>query len=217
MPLQFGDFTFDHGRRELRRGSQVVRLSPKAYHLLELLIESAPNAVSRDELYQGLWPDTFVDDANLPNLIKELRRALDDDSRNPRFIKTLHRFGYAFNETPRSAPARFSSLVIEWAGRDFPLCDGINVLGRDVEAGIRIDSVGVSRRHAEIVVTNGKAFLRDLESKNGTFVHGTRVETPIEIATGDEVRLGSAVVRLRSVASSEATMTVAPSTTPSNV
>lgn len=211
MTLRFGEFVLDRGRRELRRGEDPIHLSPKAFHLLEMLVEAAPNAVTRDELYRGLWPETFVEEANIPNLIKEVRRALRDNSRDPRFIKTIHSYGYAFNEVPQPEcvdTRAWAPFVLNWCGRDFPLRQGENVIGRDPTADIRIESAGVSRRHAAITINGDAAIVRDLGSKNGTQVDGRRIAGSSLVAEAVDIRLGSAVVRLRSLPSSGTTVTV---------
>lgn len=211
--LHFDDFVLDRGRRELRRGDESIHVSPKAFHLLEMLVDAAPNAVSKDDLYRGLWPDTFVAEANLPNLIKELRNALDEDSRGQKLIRTLHGFGYAFNELPRpdgGATKDWSVFVAQWFGREFPLRQGENVAGRDAGADIRIDSSGVSRRHASILVDGTSVAIRDLGSKNGTFVDGIRIVGEMPLSDNSEIQLGSATLRIRRIGPGETTMTVSP-------
>jgi DNA-binding winged helix-turn-helix (wHTH) protein len=96
MKLRLGDMTFDPQARQLLRGRAEVHLSPKAFDLLAILIEERPRAVPKDELHQRLWPSTFVSEANLASLAAEIREALGDTARDPRFIRTAHRFGYAF-------------------------------------------------------------------------------------------------------------------------
>ena len=89
----------DLGTQELVRAGQAVALSPKALQLLGILVEHRPNALSKIDLQQRLWPNTFVVEKNLTNLIGEIRAALGDDPGQARFIRTVHRFGYAFRET----------------------------------------------------------------------------------------------------------------------
>ena len=96
----FGDFVLDLDARELVRAGTPVSLSPKAFQLLGLLVECHPRALSKTELQDRLWPGTFVVEKNLTNLVSEIREALGDSSANPRFIRTVHRFGYAFRATP---------------------------------------------------------------------------------------------------------------------
>src|SRR5918995_1729387 len=96
MRVGFGEFIFDSDTKELLRQDQPVTLSPKAFQLLEVLVHSRPKALAKSQLHDCLWPNTFVVEANLANLIGEVRRVLNDDPRRPRFIRTVHRFGYAF-------------------------------------------------------------------------------------------------------------------------
>ena len=92
MRAEFGEFVFDSATREVTRRGQVVRLAPKAFDLLQILIEERPRAVRKEELRERLWPDVVVDEANLKNLVGEIRSALGEE----KIIRTLPRFGYAF-------------------------------------------------------------------------------------------------------------------------
>ena len=202
MKLRLGDVVFDPDTRQLIRGGGEVHVSPKAFELLRVLVVERPRALSKSELHERLWPRTFVSDANLASLVAELREALNDNARMPRFIRTAHRFGYAFcGEATAEArtdsgidAASFCWLVSE--GRRFPLSPGENVLGRD-EGAVQIDSPTVSRRHARLSVQGTEAFIEDLGSKNGTFVRGTPVTGRIELSDGDEIGIGSVVLRFR--------------------
>ena len=89
----------DLDSRELLRDSHRVSLSPKAFELLSILVASRPKAISKGELQERLWPATFVVEKNLANLVSEIRAAIGDDPSDPRFIRTVPRFGYAFRET----------------------------------------------------------------------------------------------------------------------
>jgi len=202
VELHFGDFTLDTLARQLRRGGDEIHISPKALALLLELVEQRPNAVTKAALQELLWPDTFVVEANLSNLIAEIRAALDDDVRRPRFIRTVFGFGYAFcgtvgGDVAGTAPRVASPCVLIRSGRLYALALGENVLGRDGEAAAWFDSTSVSRRHARIVVTNGKALLEDLASKNGTFLGDVRVSEPVPLEDGAEIRLGSLTVTFR--------------------
>jgi TolB-like protein/DNA-binding winged helix-turn-helix (wHTH) protein/Tfp pilus assembly protein PilF len=99
MQVSFGEFVLDLDSRELRRGAGPVRLSPKALQLLEILVINRPKALSKADLQDKLWPDTFVVDKNLANLVSEIRQALGDNPSAPGFIRTVPRYGYAFHET----------------------------------------------------------------------------------------------------------------------
>lgn len=120
MRLFFGDCTFDSDARTLTRDGESVRMTGKAFQLLELLLAARPNPVEKTDLFARLWPDTFVSEANLASLIKEIRAAIGDDARNPRFVRTVHRFGYAFSGPVTEAVERNaidSIAVLPFANR----------------------------------------------------------------------------------------------------
>ena len=97
MRTAFAGCVFDSGTRQVTgRSGGALAISPKAFQLLEALILARPKAVSKEDLHALLWPNTFVEEANLPNLVAELRSRLGDDARNPRIIRTVQRFGYSF-------------------------------------------------------------------------------------------------------------------------
>jgi DNA-binding winged helix-turn-helix (wHTH) protein len=204
MRLRFGAFTFDSGRRQLFRGDTDVHLSPKAFELLRILIESRPQALSKVHLQQHLWPDTFVSEANLPLLLGEVRKALEDDAKDPRFIRTLQRFGYAFcasvTELSGLEPKRPHRAVSCWLvlkRQRLDLVVGENFIGRDPQATVHVDAASVSRQHARITLSESQAVLEDLGSKNGTFVRGTRVTAPASLRDGDSIRFGSVLATFR--------------------
>lgn len=93
---RFGSFTLDNAQRRLDREGAEVPLQPKVFDTLWYLTEHPGRVVGRNELLEQLWPDTFVGDAALTRCIKEIRRALDDDPRDPRFIRTVPSVGYEF-------------------------------------------------------------------------------------------------------------------------
>jgi DNA-binding winged helix-turn-helix (wHTH) protein len=198
-PLRFGPFTFEPGRRELRRGEEPVPLPPKAFDLLDFLLERRPEAVSKAEIRDRVWPETAVSDASLPRLVNAIRAALGDDADRPRFVRTVHGFGYAFcGETAaRERSLRVAVAHLVWGDRRIPLQEGESVIGRDPEADAWIDAATVSRRHARLVVTDDGATVEDLDSKNGTWVGTERVRGPHPLASGDEIRLGEISVSFR--------------------
>jgi len=93
---RFGDFTIDADQRILFRADQVVALTPKVFETLLILVESRGRIVEREELKRRLWPDTFVDEANIAFNIQQVRKCLNDDARNPRYVGTVARRGYRF-------------------------------------------------------------------------------------------------------------------------
>lgn len=204
--VSFGSFVLDLDTRELRRGSESVPLSPKAYQLLEVLVVNGPRALSKSALQERLWPDTFVLDKNLVNLVAEIREALDDNATAPRFVRTVPKFGYAFRHStsPDSAAgarmrptgARFR---LAWPGGRAALTDGEYVLGRDPDLELFLDAHDVSRRHARITIAGNDASIEDLNSKNGTFVSDRRVDSATRLVGGASIRVGSVRLTLTRV------------------
>lgn len=203
MRFTFDGCGLDSESREVFREGNPVLLPPKAYQLLETLIRNRPKAVSKSRIHAALWPDTFVSDANLANLVAHLRAALGDEARHPRIIRTVQRYGYAFaasvEESPSSpaAPGESAAFRLIWGDREIALRQGENILGREPGAAAWIDVHSVSRRHARIVVSGDVATLEDLRSKNGTFLREQRVTTPRPLADGDHFRIGTVKMVLR--------------------
>ena len=180
-------------------------MSPKAFQLLEFLVDRRPEAASKAELLEHLWPETFVSDASLHNLIAEIRGALGDDPRAARFIRTIPRYGYAFHADARELPgpvretstASHTGPRLLSADRQWLLSDGPNLVGRDDDCVVRIDSPAISRHHARILVHAGGATLEDLNSKNGTYLNDRPVHEAVTIRDGDEIRVGTVTMTLR--------------------
>jgi DNA-binding winged helix-turn-helix (wHTH) protein len=198
MKVTFGGVMLDSDARQLLRGAEPVSLSPKAFDLLTYLIENRPNALSKDVLHHRLWPGVFVSDTNLAGLVAEIRRALGDDARTPRFVRTVQRFGYAFAGTVESAGDSSATLKgsrdlggcwLARGTRQIPLADGENILGRD-ENGGPLASNSISRRHARITVDGANVYLEDLGSKNGTFLKGRSIKRRERLVDGDAIALG---------------------------
>jgi DNA-binding winged helix-turn-helix (wHTH) protein len=208
MRIRFGECTFDAVRREIRRGAGIVHLSPRAFDLLLLLVERRPRALSKDELLRVLWPDAFVTEASLAGLVSEIRRELCDDAREPRYLRTVHGFGYAFSDGTVRAADEDGVFRLVWGLREVSLAEGENLLGRDPAAAVPIDDATVSRHHARIVIHAGDAVLEDLGSKNGTWLGGSRIASSVPLADGDEIRVGPAALTFRSFTSGGSTATV---------
>jgi DNA-binding winged helix-turn-helix (wHTH) protein len=205
MRLRFGDFVLDRGSRELSCRGQSAHLSPKSFLLLEALIEARPRALSKSDLQARLWPGVFVSEVNVANLVSELRGVLGDDARRPRFVRTVHRFGYAFcaeaKEDRRAthgpaAPARYQLL---WRGGRAVLTESEYVLGRSPGLEVCLDSPSVSRQHARLRVSAERVTLEDLGSKNGTYVRGRKLHGEEPLGDGDDLRLGSVHLKLRKI------------------
>jgi DNA-binding winged helix-turn-helix (wHTH) protein len=202
VSYRFGRFVLDYGTRQLLLDSEEIHLSPKAFELLAILLDSRPRAVSKAELQERLWPSTFVEETNLAGLVAEIRRALRDSATRPVFLRTVYRFGYRFvgevverDAATRAAPSGPRPCLL-FENRQVVLLEGANIIGRAPDATIQCDATGVSRHHARILVSKGEATLEDLESKNGTYLKGERI-TSAHLSDGDEIRLGTANLTFR--------------------
>jgi DNA-binding winged helix-turn-helix (wHTH) protein len=200
--IRFGPFTLDLDMRQLTREGREIHLAPKAFGLLAALVLDRPKVLSKAALQERLWPATYVAEANLSNLVAEVRAALGDAARRPVYIRTAHGFGYAFCSDaevtgPRERAPEDPSCWLELDGRRLPLSVGAHVIGRDPSVEIRLDQSTVSRRHARLVVTTEGAVLEAFVSKNGTFRGMERVSTRIQLADGDAIRVGSVLMTFR--------------------
>jgi DNA-binding winged helix-turn-helix (wHTH) protein len=216
--LQFGEFLLDSDARQLLQRGEPLHLSRKAFDALCLLAERRPNALSKDELHAHLWPGTHVVDASLSVVVAEIRRVLADDPQAPRFIRTVHRVGYAFcAKVDESASAKAAGgqgapqtprAWLTWDARVLPLVDGENLIGREPSCGVWLDESGVSRRHARLEVDGDRASLEDLGSKNGTWVNGDPVKGLRRLAGGDKVQIGPVILEFRTSSRAADTETV---------
>jgi DNA-binding winged helix-turn-helix (wHTH) protein len=213
MHVRFGEFTLDIETRQLWEGDAERHLSPKAFELLRLLLDNRPRALSKAELHARLWSSTFVSDATLTSLIAEVREALGEKAAGEGFVRTVHRFGYAFKGTATEQMPRFhlsrdrARCWIIWEWGQVALTDGDHLLGRDGDVAVWLESPTVSRHHARIRIQGAEATIEDLDSKNGTYLRGERLTMPLPLADDDEIRLGSVAVRFRRVETSSSTET----------
>ncbi len=93
---EFGPFRLDVTERQLFRNGRPVSLTPKAYETLLLLVERSGRVLTKDELMRAIWPDTFVEEANLAHNISLLRKALGETPDEQQYIQTIPRRGYRF-------------------------------------------------------------------------------------------------------------------------
>lgn len=94
--FRFAGYVVSRRRRQLVRGDEVIPLIPRYFDLLVLLIEQRHTAVARQDIFDRIWSDVVVSDGALSQAVRTIRRALDDDPREPRFIRTVSRHGYSF-------------------------------------------------------------------------------------------------------------------------
>lgn len=201
MRFRIGTCDFDSHTRRLACDGRIASLSPKAAQMLGVLAEAAPDAVTHQQLYTALWPDTFVEPGNLHNLAAEIRDAAGDR----KFLQTIHKFGYALRDAvAREAAALFAIIV---GDTRIELPHGTTIVGRD-----QLPFADVSRQHAAITVSDSHVTIRDLGSKNGTFVGTRALVTEERLHDGDEICFGRTRGRLVALAPSETTATAAPIT-----
>lgn len=217
------DWLVEPTLNRVSRDGEMHRLEPKTMDLLTLLATARGNVLSKEEIIDAVWSRRFVGDSVLTRAIAELRGVLSDDALTPRYIETIHKRGYrvvcevADDEgrpfgverrsrpdgelpgrvTEHAKPAGGSACSLVWRGREIPLHEGENLIGREPGALFRFVTTQVSRLHARILVRGCHAVLEDLGSKNGTFLRGSRVSVPVPLVDGDEICIGQEVLVVR--------------------
>jgi TolB-like protein len=167
--ISFGHYRLDP-RGGLMSGAREVRLTPKALTLLSFLAERPGEVVTKEELFGAVWPNTTVGDAALVTCIQELRKALRDNARRPRYIETLHRRGYRFIGEKTSSAAQSPAADSEAPALPLPDRPSIAVLpfdnmsdGPDQEYfadGMSEDLItGLSRIRWLFVIARNSAFV----------------------------------------------------------
>ncbi len=134
---EFGPFRLDPAERQLLRNNQTVLLAPKAFDTLLLLVENSGHLLTKNELMKRLWPETFVEEANLAQNISAIRRALDEKNGGAQYIETVPKGGYRFvgkvsvsqPAAPSAEPARQSD---ETPGPQSPSVRSRDLRGRVV-------------------------------------------------------------------------------------
>jgi TolB-like protein/DNA-binding winged helix-turn-helix (wHTH) protein/Tfp pilus assembly protein PilF len=111
--LHFGPYRLEVSNEQLWRDTQLVRLTPKALQVLCMLAEHSGQLVTKEELFQVVWSETVVSDAALTSCIQELRQALGDNARSPRYIETVHRRGFRFLLAITTQPVQGSTFKVQ--------------------------------------------------------------------------------------------------------
>lgn len=214
--FRFDQFCFDTDRRALLRGGEPVRLTPRAFRLLELLLLRRPKAVSKRDLLESVWSGAIVEEANLKTLVLEIRTALEERGGRPEVVRTVYGFGYAFagevEEEEEEAEHRAAGVLsVRWLDHSLLLPYGAHLIGRRPDCAVVIDDASVSRVHARLEITRDVMRIEDLRSKNGTFVSDHRIDAPTELFRRCEVVIGAVPVKLARLDAKDAsTETVAP-------
>lgn len=208
MSYRFGSFRLVPDQRRLERDGAAVTLTPKAFDLLVALVRHRARALSKDEILALVWPGTTVEEGNLAQQVLLLRRALDDHGQ---YVSTVPRHGYRFvspvvEEVETGRPLVASWHCLQWNGREFPLVEGITVIGRAEDADLRIPLPSLSRRHARVVVRGLECTLEDLGSRHGSWRGAARVHDAVPLFSGDQLRLGTALILYTLVHSDDTTV-----------
>lgn len=203
MKYTFGNVRVDADARSVSCDAGPLHLTRKAFDLLNLLLESRPNAVSKAQIYGRVWPGVFITESSLQTLVREIRQAIDEPGSGRSWIRTVYGVGYAFtgDVVLSGEPAgpllvtRPAAWLIGESTR-VGLFTGENILGRGADV-IEIELPTISRRHARIVINDDAITIEDLGSKNGTWVDDERLTGPHTLSERNVVSLGSVRFTLR--------------------
>ncbi|HJQ26195.1 MAG TPA: winged helix-turn-helix domain-containing protein [Blastocatellia bacterium] len=110
---EFGPFSVDVAERLLLRDGKPVPLAPKAFDTLLVLIENSGRLVEREELMRRLWPDTFVEEANLAHNISLLRKAFGEQANGDLYIQTVPRRGYRLIANVKRVEAQSAAPLVQ--------------------------------------------------------------------------------------------------------
>lgn len=205
---RFGPFDLDTRAGELRRNGERVPVTPKVFQLLLLLVQNAGRLIPKSEILDKVWDSTHVEEGSVTRTVTRLRSALNDNPSRPQYVRTEARRGYRFlAAVQRVARPNLSSFEVVGGGSRHPLMEGGNTLGRGDDCEVSLKLSSVSRHHALITVDGTRVTLRDLRSKNGTFLRGERVDRDVDLQDKDELRLGSVSLQLRLISTDESTAT----------
>ena len=150
MVVRFGPFVLDSEQRRLIGRHGDLHLTPKAFDLLQLLIDQAPRVIRKTEIHAQLWPRTFVSDSALVALVKEIRRVLSDSDVGSGMVRTAHRVGYAFGGDLSNGKDSWQGGSPDQAAVAEP---------RDATLTILLELDGGTRCHARIRFAHGSALL----------------------------------------------------------
>lgn len=202
--FRFAGFELDLAAYVLRAHGEAVRLEKIPMEILILLVQRAGTLIERSEMAAAVWgPGVFLEqEAAINTAVRKIRQVLRDDAAAPRFVQTVVGKGYRFiasverinadepgiSSNPHEAAC--PRYVVRVGGQEFVLPAGETVLGRDPSAGVYVDHPSVSRRHARLSIKGGRAQIEDLDSRNGTYVNGRRLDGPSEIREDAIIGLG---------------------------
>ncbi len=152
--LRFDEFELDLPKAELRRGRQPVPIQPRVFRLLTHLVMNRHRVVTQDELLNTVWAREAVVPSVLSTAVRALRRTLGDDSRQPRYVQTVHRVGYGFigrvDDAPDADDAAQAVSPIQWARH-------VAFVGREAETRCFLQGVANPESHQQLLWVTGAA------------------------------------------------------------
>ena len=152
---QFGEFTVDVDQRILLRNGTPLSLPPKLFDTFIILVNNRGRIVAKEELMNQLWPDTFVEEANLAVNIQQLRKVLGDNARKPLFIETVARRGYRFIAHVEEVVGKSGLWNIEKAGAEDLLRPGNDgAEGEPLENETTASRIGDCHNHSQQSVSS---------------------------------------------------------------
>src|SRR5919202_924956 len=109
---EFGPFRLDAAEHQLLRDGERVPLTPKAFETLLVLVQNNGHLVAKDELMKEVWPDSFVEEANLDGYISKLRKVLGEGRAGREYIETVPKLGYRFDAGVKEVQGS-ADLIVE--------------------------------------------------------------------------------------------------------
>jgi Tol biopolymer transport system component/DNA-binding winged helix-turn-helix (wHTH) protein len=151
---EFGPFRLDKSTRKLLRDGQPVPITPKAFDLLQLLVQSGGRVVEKEELIDSLWADSFVEEGNLKVTVSMLRKALEEGAGGTRYIETVPRKGYRFAANVKEFLDNGQELVVRETTRSSITIeqDESLILPGSTSAKLLIARLRIHRRGAAMLV-----------------------------------------------------------------
>ena len=200
--FRIGDWQVFPKLNRISRNQDTVHLEPRLMELLVYFSHHPGKVLSKNDIIDTVWNQQIVANSALSKSLALLRRAIGDDARRPTYIETIHKRGYrliaeieGLESIEEVADEVATGNFVRVGEREIVLHEGENTIGRMPEATVCIDSPKISRCHARIVVDESTATLEDAGSKNGTFLAGKKLTEPEILAGGDEIFVGSIMVK----------------------
>jgi DNA-binding winged helix-turn-helix (wHTH) protein len=209
MKVTFWGYCLDLGTRQLLRRRNRCASLAEGIDLLQVFVDNRTRAVSKADLHARLWPGTFVTDANLAVLVAVLRSALHDRPRAPKFVRTVHRFGYAFcgeiaGAVDVSAPTRTVGLCgVAVKSR----CTRATTSSAAIQAPPCVSTSPASRGVTPASSYQGRARSSKISRARTERFSGTSASRELPASDLDELQVGSVRLTVRILSGGSPTKT----------